>query len=248
MAGDLNPNWIVSTAAGLFQHHRDNLIVATKLTALIMQAHGAQGEENEQTAYPRKPPNPTHKRLNAVMMKIVSSVWFNVVNVGCDTIPLPQELLDLCPRGHYLEPGDFGIVINAIRARCQSKAVLRTDHLLRDVLTWILLHYDGTIVVNVSGQIVYRADLGNRQRELEVHVMSACRRAPKRAAVTKPDNRRCTRSFTTFRAALRGSCPEIPSRNSGTYSHGPGSGSSCTTFLGHILPTAPCGTRSCRFE
>jgi hypothetical protein len=45
---------------------------------------------------------------------------------------------------------------------------------LRDVLLWLLLHYDGTIVVNVGGQIIHRADLGNPHRELEIHVESPC--------------------------------------------------------------------------
>jgi hypothetical protein len=54
------------------------------------------------------------------------------------------------------------------------KAILRTSHLLRDILLWLLLHYNGTLVVNVGGQIIYRADLGNPYRELEVHVASAC--------------------------------------------------------------------------
>lgn len=108
------------------------------------------------------------------MRKIVSSVWFNVVNVGCDTIPLPDELLSICSKGHYLDPVDFSIVINTIYAHCPSKAILRTDHLLRDILVWLLMHCDGTIVVNVGGHIVYRADLGNPSREFEVHVSSTC--------------------------------------------------------------------------
>lgn len=174
MAGDSNLSWIVSTVACLFQHHRDDRVVTETLTAFIMESHRSRGQEQDLSAADTYMYRPEQTRVRAVVRKIVSSVWYNVVNVGCDTIPLPQELLSVCPKGHYLDPIDFGIVINIIHARCSSKAILRTNHLLRDVLLWLLLHYDGTIVVNVDGQIVYRADLGNPHRELEVHVASAC--------------------------------------------------------------------------
>jgi hypothetical protein len=174
MAGDPNLSWIVSTVACLFQHHRDDRVVTETLTAFIMESHRSRGQEQDYSALDAFTYSPDQTRLRAVVRKIVSSVWYNVVNVGCDTIPLPQELLSVCPKGHYLEPGDFGIVINKIHAHCPSKAILRTSHLLRDILLWLLLHYNGTLVVNVGGQIIYRADLGNPYRELEVHVASAC--------------------------------------------------------------------------
>jgi len=172
MAGDPNLSWIVSTVGCLFQHHRDDRVVTETLTAFIMESHRSRGQDF--SAVDAFMYSPEQTRVRAVVRKIVSSVWYNVVNVGCDTIPLPQELLSVCSKGHYLDPGDFGILVNTIYAHCPLKAILRTDHLLRDVLLWLLLHYDGTIVVNVSGQIVYRADLGNPHRELEVHVASAC--------------------------------------------------------------------------
>jgi hypothetical protein len=174
MAGDPNLSWIVSTVACLFQHHRDDRVVTEKLTAFIMESHRSRGQDQELSALNAFMYRPEQTRVQAVVRKIVSSVWYNVVNVGCDTIPLPPELLSVCPKGHCLDPDDFGIVINTIHAHCPSKAILRTNHLLRDVLLWLLLHYDGTIVVNVGGQIVYRADLGNPHRELEVHIASAC--------------------------------------------------------------------------
>ncbi|RYP00557.1 hypothetical protein DL763_000754 [Monosporascus cannonballus] len=174
MAGDPSLSWIVSTVACLFQHHRDERIVTAMLTAFIMESHRSHGQEQAVDTLDAFTYNPEQTRVRAVVRKIVSSVWYNVVNVGCDTIPLPQELLAVCTKGHYLESGDFSIVINNIYAHCPSRAILRADHLLRDVLLWILLHYSGTVVVNVGGQIVYRADLGNSRRELEVRVASWC--------------------------------------------------------------------------
>ena len=174
MAGDPNLSWVVSTVACLFQHHRDDRVVTEMLTAFIMVSHRSHVQEQSFNALDSFTYNPEQTRLRAVVRKIVSSVWYNVVNAGCDTIPLPRELLEICRRGHYLDPADFGIVINIIYARCPSKAILRPDHLLRDVVLWLLLHYDGTVIVNVGGEIVYQANLGNPLRELEVHVASAC--------------------------------------------------------------------------
>ncbi|KAH7180277.1 hypothetical protein DER46DRAFT_928 [Fusarium sp. MPI-SDFR-AT-0072] len=174
MAGDPSLSWIVSTVACLFQHHRDDMLVTETVTACIMESHRLRGQEHDVVTRDAFTYNPEHTRVRAVVRKIVSSVWYNVVNVGCDTVPLPDELLAVCSRGHYLDPTDFGIVINTIYARCPSKAILRTTHLLRDVMLWLLLHYDGAIVVNVGGHIVYRADFGNPLRELEVNVASPC--------------------------------------------------------------------------
>ncbi|EWG35852.1 hypothetical protein FVEG_00053 [Fusarium verticillioides 7600] len=174
MAGDPNLSWIVSTVACLFQHHRDDMLVTETVTACIMESHRLRGQEHDIVTRDAFMYDPEHTRVRAVVRKIVSSVWYNVVNVGCDTVPLPDELLAVCSRGHYLDPADFGIVVNTIYARCPSKAILRTTHLLRDVMLWLLLHYDGAIVVNVGGHIVYRADFGNPLRELEVNVASPC--------------------------------------------------------------------------
>ncbi|KAF5694910.1 hypothetical protein FDENT_805 [Fusarium denticulatum] len=174
MAGDPNLSWIVSTVACLFQHHRDDMLVTETVTACIMESHRLRGQEHDVVTRDAFMYDPEHTRVRAVVRKIVSSVWYNVVNVGCDTVPLPDELLAICSRGHYLDPADFGIVVNTIYTRCPSKAILRTTHLLRDVMLWLLLHYDGAIVVNVGGHIVYRADFGNPLRELEVNVASPC--------------------------------------------------------------------------
>ncbi|KAJ2967511.1 hypothetical protein NQ176_g9628 [Zarea fungicola] len=174
MAGDPQLSWVVSTVACLFQCHRDDRIVTEMLTSFIVESNRQNPSNGPHSTMDSAFYNPEQTRLRAVVRKIVSSVWYNVVNVGCDTIPLPQELLDLCPRGHYLEPSDFGIVTNIIHAHCPSKAILRTDHLLHDVLIWLLLHYDGTIIVNAGGQIVYKTALGNPDRELEVRVASLC--------------------------------------------------------------------------
>ena len=171
MAGDPNLSWIVSTVASLFQHHRDDRLVTEKVTSFIMASNREEGTPlgADASIYTSE-----HNRVRVVVGKIVSSVWYNVVNAGCDTVTIPQQLLDLCPRGHYLDPDDFGRAVSTIHAHCPSKAILRANHFLRDVFLWLLLHYDGTLVVTVGGHIVFSTNLGNPQRELEFHIASAC--------------------------------------------------------------------------
>ncbi|KAK4233789.1 hypothetical protein C8A03DRAFT_38481 [Achaetomium macrosporum] len=91
MACDPNLSWIVSTVASLFQHHRDDRLVTEKLTALIMEAHRVQGEGNDISTADALTYNWERTRVSAVVRNSVSSVWYNVVNVGYDTIPLPQR-------------------------------------------------------------------------------------------------------------------------------------------------------------
>jgi hypothetical protein len=176
MAGDPNLSWIVSTVASLFQHHRDDSVVTDKLIAFISQSHDFRGDDQNQVS--KIPRNIIYKpewlRVRAVLRKIVSSVWYNIVNVGCDTIPLPQELSSVCSRGHFLNPVDFGAVISAIHVQCPSKAILRTHHLVKDVMLWLLLHFDGTVVVSVGGEVIYRVDSEDSKCELEVHVLMPC--------------------------------------------------------------------------
>ena len=174
LAGDPNLCWMVSTVACLFQHHRDDRVVTEIVTALLTESLRSRGQDQALATRDQFIYNPEHARLRVVVRKIVSSVWFNVVNVGCDTISVPQEIISVCAKGHYLDPADFGIVISTICTHCPSKAILRTSHLLRDVILWLLLHYDGLIVVNVGGQLVYQTNLGNRHRELEIRVTKAC--------------------------------------------------------------------------
>lgn len=171
MAIDPNLSWIVSTIACLFQFHRSEQFISQTLTTFILRARQPSGT-SEITKYSMY--NPDQIRIKPVISKIVSSVWHNVVNAGCDTVPLPPELSSLCGKGHYLDPDDFSIVAHMLYFECKAKAVLRSDHLLRNVTLWLLLHYDGLLVFNVGGRIVYRKNFGNTSRELEVRVRSSC--------------------------------------------------------------------------
>src|SRR5436305_6173711 len=106
MARDPNLSWMISTVACLFQFHRDDRYVAQTLTAFIMRADAARQPNNATQTTDFLIYNPAQVQIRSVISRIVSSVWHNVVNAGCDTIPLPEELLSVCRKGHYLDPDD----------------------------------------------------------------------------------------------------------------------------------------------
>ena len=172
MAGDPQLCWLISTVACLFQFHSSSGFISATIIAFIMQArppHDISVKHADLFIY-----HPSQVQLQSVVDKIVSSVWYNVINAGCDTIPLPEELLSVCSTGHYLDAADFGIVAHALQARRSSKVIFRSDHLLRNITLWLLLHYDGLFVVNLSGRIIYERKLGTSSGELEIHVKLIC--------------------------------------------------------------------------
>ena len=177
MASDPNLSWMVTTATGLFQFHRDDRFVTETVTALI-----ASSQPDTNTTAMDGTLNlpgfslydPSRTQLRPVVSKIISSVWYNVVNAGCDTVPLPAELMSICHNGHYLDPDDFARIACIINTRRPSKAILRSNHLLRNITLWLLLHYDGLLVVNVGGKIVFERQLGNTTKELELNVKMQC--------------------------------------------------------------------------
>ncbi|KAL9108442.1 MAG: hypothetical protein Q9227_006776 [Pyrenula ochraceoflavens] len=180
MASDPNLSWLVSTVVCLFQFHRDDRRISETLTCLILQGaaprHPTGDNSSEEFSSSRKYPvyNPLQIQIRTVVAKIVKSIWYNVVNAGCNTISLPVNLISVCAVGHYLEPNDFAVVTHALYARCKYKAILRSDHLLRDVVLWLMLHYDGLLVVSVSSRKICEKKLGDSVREPEIRVKSYC--------------------------------------------------------------------------
>jgi hypothetical protein len=174
LAGDPNLSWLVSTIACLFQFHRDEQFVSNAVTAFILFSEEAQHKAGSGGMGDSLFRKPVQTQIRPVLNKIVTSVWYNVINAGCDTILLPPELLAVCPKKHYLDVEDFARVTYTLYAHCTTKAILRLQHLLADVILWLLLHYDGHLIVNVGGEIVYEKHFGNQGKELEVYVKARC--------------------------------------------------------------------------
>ncbi|KAL9117970.1 MAG: hypothetical protein Q9187_005489 [Circinaria calcarea] len=171
MAGDPWLQWVVSTASCLFQFHRDETRVSDSICAILMRANnpveGGAKHESELAHHPLR------VQLKAVVDKIVSSIWFNVVNSGHHTISLPKELMDVCIRGHYLQSSQFGAIVHVLQ-NSHPRLIVRAPHLMRNLVLWLLLHFSGTLQITVSGSIIFKHVQGELSRIIEIRVASFC--------------------------------------------------------------------------
>ncbi|KAI9711791.1 MAG: hypothetical protein M1820_001936 [Bogoriella megaspora] len=175
MANDPNLSWLISTVACLFQFHRDDRYITHTLTSFVIHSDALRHSNGDRVdSMNFMVHSPEHVQITPVVAKLVSSVWFNVVNAGYDTVPLPEELTSICSKGHYLDAEDFSLIARTLSFECKSKAILRADHLFRDLMIWLLLHYDGLLVVTLGSNIIYQKHFGNPARELEISVRSSC--------------------------------------------------------------------------
>ena len=92
--------------------------------------------------------DPSRVHLGRVVDKIVSSIWFNVVNAGRMTIQLPEKLTSICGNGHHLESPAFATVVEALRSG-KPRLMVRSQHLLYNIVLWVLYHFDGFLQVVV---------------------------------------------------------------------------------------------------
>ncbi|KAL8744442.1 MAG: hypothetical protein Q9190_003314 [Brigantiaea leucoxantha] len=161
--------WIVSTTGCLLNYHSE-LRVADVITTII-----AESKPKSQSS--REPPLEVGKiQIRSIIKKIVSSVWYNIVNTGTETMGLPDALASICTVGHHLPPELMGRVVIALQPH-RSHMVIRSPMLYQNLALWLLLHFHGRLVVTVSGKIVYEEDLGrtsSQRNELELRIASFC--------------------------------------------------------------------------
>jgi hypothetical protein len=174
LAEDPSACWIVSSAVCLFQFHREEFI-SEALVAFMLQARPPEADISD--LHHLLQYHPERYSLQAVVNKIILSVWENVVNTKHLTIPFPEKLANICRRGHFLDARDFGMVAQALSSRDWSnsrKCVLHSKHLLRNLTLWLICHFDGHIVVTVCGRIEYQKQAGQADREVELRVDNYC--------------------------------------------------------------------------
>ena len=171
MVDDPNLCWMVSTVACLFQFH-DIYDVTECVNNFILAAQPPDDriwdEVHECSLY-----NPRTVHLRRIVGKLMASIWFNIVNSKCITIELPEQLKAVCHEGHNLKGSKFARLLNSLRGDRQ-KIMITSDHLLRNITLWILLHFDGRLVVVMGGNITYYRNLGNSHREIELRVRIHC--------------------------------------------------------------------------
>ena len=179
MANDPHLCWITSTIACLFEFHGENFICDV-LCSFIMSAHLSKNGEpvrEHQLAW-----DPMRLQLKLVLEKMVSSIWFNVVNSGVvrsgelgstESLPLPQALKDVCPRGHNIESHTLGVVLNQLRTP-RPEVIIESDHILSNLTLWLIYHFNGRLRVIVSSRIVYDEVLGRDGCTIELRVRNFC--------------------------------------------------------------------------
>lgn len=167
--------WIVSTIGCLLNYHGE-IWVTTILTTII-----AKSQAKSQSS--RAPPFEIGRiQIMSVVKKIVSSVWYNIVNAGTETMGLPDALANICTVGHQLPPELLGRVIVALQQH-KLCTVVRSHLLYQNLTLWILLHFHGRFTVTVSGKIVFQENVGHasvQQSELELRVATFCRSSDSR--------------------------------------------------------------------
>lgn len=172
LVNDPNLSWMISSTVCLFQYH--NFAEVTECVKdSILASQPRDGESYWDDAYDCPLYHPRTAHLHRVVKKLVSSIWLNVVNSKCMTMELPQELLSVCRVGHHLKGPRFGKLLHSLRAN-RPKIMIQSVHLLRNATLWLLLHFEGHLLVTVSGEIVYSERLGQSQREIELRVKMFC--------------------------------------------------------------------------
>jgi hypothetical protein len=179
MASDPYLCWMISTIACLFEFHGEDF-ASNVLCAFIMQAHLSQGDKaltESQLAW-----HPLRLQLKPVIDKIVSSVWFNVVNSGVvqssqlgglSALSLPVKIKDVCPKGHYLEWHKLGMVLSRLR-HIEDETIIQSKHIVFNLTIWLLYHFRGRLRVVVSGNVVYNEVLGQDGSTIEYRVSQFC--------------------------------------------------------------------------
>lgn len=173
IARDPNLQWMVSTVACLFRFTNQENSVSEAVCDYILGLRTTNKDSYRPVLMLRQ--DPLRIQLKAVLDKIVSSIWLNIVNSGSFDVNLPDELKEFCPRGHNLDSHQFSDV--AICLNCpHNRIVIRSQHLLQNLALWLHHHFHGRLQVTVGGQILYKKALGPEDREIDLRVGMRCSR------------------------------------------------------------------------
>lgn len=179
MAIDPYVCWMTSTIACLFEFHGEDFI-SDVVCSFLMQAHMRADVEplkEYQLAW-----HPLRLQLRPVLKKIVSSIWFNIVNSGVvkaegqgslTLLPIPPELKEVCPRGHNLESHRLAVVICQLR-EAQGEFITESEYVISNLTLWLIYHFKGRLRVIVSGKIVNDHVLGPEESIIEHRTQKFC--------------------------------------------------------------------------
>ncbi|KAI1458777.1 hypothetical protein F4805DRAFT_113805 [Annulohypoxylon moriforme] len=178
MVNDPHLRWLTSTVAGLFQFHSEQFISDTICT-FIFQAR--RPETKEPLSKRQLNFNADRVKMQPVLNKIISSIWFYIVNSGTikygidDLLPLPEVLEKACTKGHHLQSHELGTVMAQLQ-RCEREVLIESEHLIKNLTSWLLYHFTGHIRVVVEANIIYSQNTGesNDDRRIEIRARKNC--------------------------------------------------------------------------
>lgn len=176
IACDSRLQWMVSTVVCLFQFESSESVVSNTLCDLVILAGDFQsdGKATEgETFGLGSHVHPLRTQIKSVLDKIVSSIWLNVVNAGLHTMDFPEELHDVCSKGHHIDGVHLARIATLLRKGHRHIAV-RSRHLLRNLVFWILNHFDGHLQITVSTKKIMDKALGDGDCQLDIRVEQYC--------------------------------------------------------------------------
>ncbi|KAI1387530.1 uncharacterized protein F4822DRAFT_430277 [Hypoxylon trugodes] len=178
MAGDLHLRWLTSTVSGLFQYHSEQFIFDT-ICAFIFQARRPANKESlskRQLDF-----NADRVKIQPVLDKIISSIWFYIVNSGIiksgigNMLPLPEELESICTKGHHLQSHKLGTVLAQLQ-RCKGELLIDSKFLIKNLTSWLIYHFTGYIRIVVKGKVIYSQNSGesDNEKRIEIRIWDSC--------------------------------------------------------------------------
>ena len=163
MARDIDFCYIVSTVTVLSPYYGSERLTDVLSSMMLDDGNHVDGVVFKYEVQ-REP-------IRAVVCKIIESVFINVVNAGQKLARLTSELKKYHP--HILNRRTLAGIIMGIQER-DADVLLKSQHFLADVVSWILYHFEGRVEVSVGTNIVYEVELGPRKRLIRIMFDGVC--------------------------------------------------------------------------
>jgi len=133
--------------------------------------------------------HPDNLRLQEVVNKVVHSNWLHIANAGLigsdsECPRLPEELKWACEKGHNIESYKLSLVMSKILGS-PGQIIFQSEHLLTNLVLWLLWHFNGHLRIVVSGEIVYDKTLGPEDCTIECRVSKRCSKEDRCSASNK---------------------------------------------------------------
>ena len=162
--------YVVTTVAALMAYHEpdDAVEVLCCIATQLCQDHQEDIQDRRQiSTY-----TPQKTRIRPVVIKIVESIAFNIVNLGNDFSDLSESFKDHCV--HALPPITLANLVTAIIRKMEQDLVIYSSRLYGDLLMWLFVHYPGTIQVSIEGEIICEKSFGDSTARMMFFVRDGC--------------------------------------------------------------------------